>query len=135
MAHSRRIGTLEQRQAVEKVLGGHLDKLYSTRKKIRPDLIALSRNDGNEATILEFKKPAEKIKTVHVTQAMEYAGIIKKHRPNITFTTYVIGRQYDPSVLAMKDNLGAASLHFWSFDEVLQRARVRFEQILQILGR
>jgi Histidine kinase-, DNA gyrase B-, and HSP90-like ATPase len=120
---------------LKKVLGERLDKLYATRKSIRPDLIALSRNDGNEAVILEFKKPSETIKMSHVTQAMEYEGIIKKHRPNIVFTTYVIGRQYDPSVLAMKNKLGAADVHFWSFDEVLQKSRLRFEKILAILGR
>ena len=27
----------------------------------------------------------------HVTQALEYEGIIKQHRPNIQFTTYVVG--------------------------------------------
>jgi hypothetical protein len=120
---------------LKKVLDGKLDKIYASRKSIRPDLVALSRNNGNEAVILEFKKPAEKIKPEHVTQVMEYEGIIKKHRPNITFTTYVVGRQYDPSVLAMKDKLSDASVHFWSFDEVLQKARVRFERILAILGR
>jgi len=118
-----------------KVLGGHIDKLYKSRKDIRPDLLTLSRSNGNEAVILEFKKPSEKIVSAHVTQAMEYEGIIKKHRPNIGFTTYVIGRRYDPSVLAMKEKLEGASLYFWSFDEVLQRARVRFETILTILGR
>jgi hypothetical protein len=35
----------------------------------------------------------------------------------------------------MKEKLEAASLHFWSFDEILQRSRLRFEHILKILGR
>lgn len=120
---------------LKRVLNDKIDKVYAKRKSIRPDLIALSRNNGNEAVILEFKKPTEKIVSSHVTQAMEYEALLKKHRPNIVFTTYVIGRQYDPSVLAMKEKLGEASLHFWSFDEVLQRARMRFEKILAILGR
>ncbi len=71
----------------------------------------------------------------HVTQAMEYEGILRKSRPNISFKTYVIGREYDPSVLAMKTKLEGADVFFWSFDEVLQRARMRFERILTILGR
>jgi hypothetical protein len=71
----------------------------------------------------------------HVTQALEYDGIVKKHRPNITFETYVIGRQYDPSVLAARDKLEAAGLHLWSLSEILQLARMRFEKILEILGR
>jgi len=35
----------------------------------------------------------------------------------------------------MKDKLSEAAVHFWSFDEVLQKARARFERILTILGR
>ena len=71
----------------------------------------------------------------HVTQALEYEGLVKKHRPNISFTTYVIGREYNTSVLAMRDKLEGAALHLWSFEEILQRARIRFEKILEILGR
>jgi hypothetical protein len=71
----------------------------------------------------------------HVTQALEYEVLIKKHRPNISFSTYVVGREYDPSVLAARDKLGGASLHLWSLQEILQRARMRFEEILKILGR
>jgi hypothetical protein len=71
----------------------------------------------------------------HITQALEYEGIIKKHRPNIEFETFVVGRQYDASVLATRTKLGGAKLYLWSFSEVLQRARARFEKILEILGK
>jgi hypothetical protein len=117
------------------LLDGHVDQLYEKKRAIRPDLVCRSRNDGKEAVILEFKKPAEKIVMEHVTQALEYEGIIKKHRPNIQFITYVVGRTYDPSVLAIRDKQAQAELHLWSFEEILQKARVRFEKILEILGR
>jgi len=117
------------------LLDGHIDQLYKTKHGIRPDLVCRSRNDGKEAVILEFKKPVEKIVMEHVTQALEYEGIIKKHRPNIQFITYVVGRTYDPSVLAIREKQAQAQLHLWSFEEILQRARVRFEKILEILGR
>ena len=117
------------------LLDGHIDQLYKTKHGIRPDLVCRSRNDGKEAVILEFKKPVEKIVMEHVTQALEYEGIIKKHRPNIQFITYVVGRTYDPSVLAIREKQPQAQLHLWSFEEILQRARVRFEKILEILGR
>jgi hypothetical protein len=71
----------------------------------------------------------------HVTQALEYEAIIKKHRPNISFETYVVGREYHASVLAARDKLKAAKLHLWSLSEILQLARMRFEKILDILGR
>jgi hypothetical protein len=120
---------------LKQVLEGHLDKVYKDHKDKRPDIVCRSRNEGNEAVILEFKRPKVKVMMDHVTQALEYEAIIKKHRPNITFETYVIGREYDSSVLAARDKLQAADLHLWSLSEILQLARMRFEKILEILGR
>lgn len=117
------------------VLDDRIKQIYKDKQDLRPDLVCKSRDQGNEAVIIEFKRPKEKIVMDHVTQAMEYEGLIKKHRPNITFNVYVVGREYDPGVLAMKDKLEKASVHLWSFEEILQKARVRFEEILEILGR
>lgn len=117
------------------LLEGHVDTLYKERENIRPDIVCRSRQDGNEAVILEFKRPKEKVVMNHVTQALEYEGLIKKHRPNIQFVTYVVGRKYDSAVLAIRDKQAHAGLHLWSFEEILQKARMRFEKILKILGR
>jgi Histidine kinase-, DNA gyrase B-, and HSP90-like ATPase len=117
------------------VLDGGVDKLYEGKEDLRPDLICRSRDDGSDAVIVEFKRPKERITMGHVTQALEYEGLIKKHRPNIKFVTYVVGREYDPSVLAIREKQSHAGLHLWSFEEILQKARVRFESILTILGR
>jgi len=117
------------------VLDDRVDQIYKGKQDLRPDLVCRSRDQGNVAVIVEFKRPKETIVMDHVTQAMEYEGLIKKHRPNIRFDVYVVGREYDPSVLAMKDKLEQASVHLWSFEEILQKARVRFEEILEILGR
>ena len=116
------------------VLEGRIIEIYKGQEDLRPDLICKSRNDGNDAVIMEFKRPKETIKSKHVTQAMEYEGLLKKHRPNIHFETYVVGREYDADVLAMQEKLGKASLYFWSFEEILQKSRMRFEKILEILG-
>ena len=97
-------------------------------------MICRSRNGGLEAVIIEFKRPKVKVVMEHVTQALEYEGILKKHLPNISFKTYVVGREYDASVLATKEKLEQASLFLWSFNEILQKARIRFEKILEILG-
>jgi hypothetical protein len=64
---------------------------------------------------------------------LEYEALIKKHRPNISFETYVVGREYGPEVLAARYKLEGASLYLWSFGEILQSARMRFEKILEIL--
>jgi hypothetical protein len=117
------------------LLEGHIKKLYEGREDIRPDLVCRSRYDGGQAVIIEFKRPKEKVIMQHVTQALEYEGLIKKHRPSINFETYVVGRSYDPSVLAIREKQAQAGLHLWSFEEILQKARIRFEKILEILGR
>jgi hypothetical protein len=117
------------------LLDGHVDELYKNREGIRPDLICRSRDNGDDAVILEFKRPKEQVKMGHVTQALEYEGLIKQHRPNIRFVTYLVGREYDPAVLAIRDKQEKAGLHLWSFEEILQKARARFENILEILGR
>lgn len=117
------------------LLDGRIDELYKDREDIRPDLICRSRDHGDDALIIEFKRPKEKIKMEHVTQALEYEGLIQQHRPNIKFVTYVVGRSYDPSVLAVRNKQAQAGLHLWSFEEILQKARARFEHILEILGR
>lgn len=120
---------------LETLLGRRVDALYENRRAIRPDLICRSRDGGADAVILEFKRPKERVTMEHVTQALEYEGLIKKHRPNIKFVTYVVGREYDPAVLAIREKQALAELHLWSFEEVLQKARARFENILTILGR
>lgn len=117
------------------LLDGHFDAIYKDQQDLRPDLVCRSRDDGNDAVILEFKRPSVKIKMQHVTQALEYEGLIKAHRPNINFVTYIVGREYDPTVLAIREKQSQAGLNLWSFQEILQKARARFEHILGILGR
>lgn len=117
------------------LLDGRVDQLYKDREDTRPDLVCRSRDNGNDAIILGFKRPKEKIRMEHVKQALEYEGLIKQHRPNVRFVTYVVGREYDPVVLAIREKQAQAGLHLWSFEEILQKARARFEHILKILGR
>jgi hypothetical protein len=120
---------------LRQLLDGHVDELYKGRENLRPDLICRSRDEGARAVIMEFKRPTERVMMKHVTQALEYEGLVKKHRPNIQFVTYVVGREYDSSVLAVREKQSQAGLNLWSFEEILQRARARFEEILEILGR
>jgi hypothetical protein len=110
------------------------DKIYKKNESERPDVVCRSTNQGNTAVIIEFKRPNVKVKMDHITQALKYQGIVKAHRPSIEFDTYVIGRTYESDVLASKDKLEGAGLYLWSFSEVLQRSRARFEQILKILN-
>jgi hypothetical protein len=119
---------------LKKVLEEHFDKLYKENQDERPDLVCRSRDNGNQAIIMEFKRPKVKIKMKHVTQALTYESVIKAQRPNINFETYVMGRKYTPDVLASKLKLEKGGLYLWSFGELLQRTRAKFEQILEILN-
>lgn len=117
------------------VLEKHYDKLYADNEDERPDLICRSRDNGNQAVIMEFKRPKVKIKMEHVTQALSYESVIKANRPNISFETFIMGREYTPDVMASKNKLEKGGLFLWSFGELLQKTRTRFEQILEILNR
>jgi len=119
---------------LKKLLEKDFDKRYKENESERPDLVCCSRNEGSEAVILEFKRPKVRVIMDHVTQALRYEAIIKSHRPNISFDTYVIGREYAPDVLATKEKLAAGKLYLWSFSEILQRSRARFEKILETLN-
>lgn len=116
------------------VLDKKVDENYKDYADIRPDIVCRSRDEGRQAVVLEFKRPKEKIRPEHITQAMTYEGIIAAHRPGIIFETYVIGRQYDPAVLAVKEKQAKAGNHLVSYEHLLQGARNRFETILELLG-
>lgn len=120
---------------LKKILEDHFDDIYKDNQDERPDLVCRSRDDGNQAVIMEFKRPKVKIKMEHVTQALTYESVIKAQRPNINFETYVMGRNYSPDVMASKDKLEKGSLYLWSFSELLQKTMARFEQILEILNK
>ena len=117
------------------VLEKHYDKLYADNEDERPDLVCRSRDNGNQAVIMEFKRPKVKIKMEHITQALSYESVIKANRPNINFETFIMGREYTPDVMASKIKLEKGGLFLWSFGELLQKTRSRFEQILEILNK
>jgi hypothetical protein len=117
------------------LLDGHIDQLYKDSQEIRPDIVCRSRDEGLQAIILEFKRPSETISMDHITQALKYKGLISKNRPNISIETYVVGRKFNSDVLASKEDLEKANLNIWGFEEILQRSRIRFESILEILER
>ncbi len=119
---------------LQKIMEDHFDTLlYSKNKDERPDVLCRSRDEGSTAVLLEFKRPKVKVTMDHVTQALKYKGILVSQRPNLEFETFVIGRKYDSDVLAAKDSLAKGGLYLWSFSEILQKARIRFEKILEIL--
>ncbi len=119
---------------LKKVLENHFDKIYKDNQDERPDLVCQSRDEGKQAVILEFKRPKVIVKMDHITQALTYQSIISAHRPNIEFETFVVGRKYNPDVMAAKNKLEKSGLYLWSFSEILQRSRARFEKILDILN-
>ena len=118
---------------LKNLLEKHIKELYKDQEELRPDLVCRSRESRDEAVVLEFKRPKELVEMKHVTQALGYTRLIKEHRPNINLVTCVVGCELAPEVLLVREELGRSELHLWSFDDILQRARVRAEQILNIL--
>jgi len=117
------------------LLDGHIAKVYRNKKNLRPDLVCRSQSNGRDAVVLEFKRPSESIDADHITQALKYKGIIEASRPNIRMELFVVGSKYTAEAKALKEQLEKTDLKFWSYSEILQKARQRYEDVLKVLGR
>ena len=122
----------ESNKSLKTVLGGHLDRKFDKQKYLRPDLVCLS--SSSEAVIIEFKRPNATISTNDLTQILNYKGLIQKQTPNISnITIFVIGKQYDESIRAIKSGQENAGNFLMSYSEVLSKAERKFSDILKIL--
>ena len=76
----------------------------------------MCRTNDNNAAVIEFKKPSEKINIDHLNQAMQYRTIIKKSMPNLkNVCVYVIGKEYTQEILDNKESQSKAGNFFYSF--------------------
>ena len=122
----------ESNKSLKTILGESLDKGFDNQKYLRPDLVCLSSN--SEAVIIEFKRPNVTISTNDLTQALNYKALIQKQMTAISnITIFVIGKQYDESVRAIKGNQENAGNFLMSYSEILSKAERRFRDILKIL--
>ena len=117
------------------ILDGKIDKEFRDQQDLRPDLVCLTNSSENpECIIIEFKRPKVKISMKNLTQTLSYKAVIQKQALKIkNVTTFVIGKEYDESVRAIKDEQEKAGNFLMSYVEVLSKAEKRFSDILKIL--
>ena len=119
-------------KSLKNILGENLKKEFDKQKHLRPDLVCLS--NYSEAVVMEFKHPKVIISTKDLTQILKYKGLIQKQMPNISnITVFVIGKQYDESVRAIKKDQENAGNFLMSYSEVLSNASRKYSDILKIL--
>ncbi len=122
----------ESNKSLKTILGKNLDKQFDKQRHLRPDLVCLSSN--SKVVIIEFKRPGVIISTNDIAQVLNYKSVIQKHTPNISeVITFIIGREYDASITAIKSNQEKAGIFLMSYSEVLKKAERKFSDILKIL--
>lgn len=124
-------------KSLKRIIGESLDKKFEKQKALRPDLVCLSQENSSQkldAVIIEFKRPSVTISTEDLTQALTYKGLIENQIPNVSnLTVFVIGKQYDESVRAVKSDQEKAGNFLMSYSDVLSRSEKKFKDILKIL--
>ena len=119
-------------KSIKKILDGKLSNQFKNQEDLKPDLVCLT--SSSEAVVIEFKRPRIIISLKDLTQALEYKSIIQKEAPNISsVTTFVIGKKYDESIRAIKDDQKKSGNFLMSYAEVLSKAEMKFSDILSIL--
>ena len=120
---------------LKSILDKEIDGKYKNKKKLRPDIVCFSNSENSSAVVIEFKRPKDKITEEHLTQALQYKGIIKKTSPNIEeIKVFVVGYSYNASIASFKSDQEKAGNFFHSYTEILHDAEKRFESILNVLN-
>ena len=124
-------------KSLKKIIGEDLDKEFKKQQLLRPDLVCLSQESSNQkldAVIIEFKRPSVTILPKDLTQVLTYKALIEKQMPKVSdVTLFVIGKQYDEAVKAVKDGQEKAGIFLMSYSDVLSRSERKFEDILKII--
>ncbi len=119
-------------KTLKAILGESLDKKFDKQKYLRPDLVCLTHS--SEVVVIEFKNPNIIISEKDLTQVLGYKSLIQKQMPSIsTVTTFVIGKKYNESIRAIKNDQEKSGNFLMSYSEVLSRAERKFGDILKIL--
>ena len=118
--------------SIKNILEKKLSEKFRDKEELKPDLVCLE--NSSKAVIIEFKRPRITISPKDLTQALEYKGIIQKESPSIShLTTFVIGKKYDESIRAIKEEQKKSGNFLMSYSDVLSKAERKFKDILNIL--
>ena len=125
---------LTSNKTLNTLLEGMIASRYANKKSLRPDIVCFSEIECGRTVVIEFKRPKETITLDHLKQAIEYRTIITKSNPSIVdIKIFIIGTKFDDMILDNKESQGNAGNFFYSYSEVLHKARLRFKKILNIL--
>lgn len=122
----------ESNKSLKTILENKINKKFKKHKKDRPDLIV--KTFTNKVLIIEFKRPLYKITSKDSAQICEYQTIIKGSQPNADpIECYLIGSEFDEATR----NPGYPKMEIFlkSYSEILQEAKERHKEILNILQR
>ena len=119
-------------QQLKTVLDATIEEKFKKHEKERPDLIVKSLR--HEVIIIELKRPAHTIDSADFSQLNTYANIVKRHFPNIrSVRSYLIGKEYDEAI--RNPEFEKIGIYLLSYFEVLQRAREKYKELTDKLGR
>jgi hypothetical protein len=116
--------------ALKTILDNKIQEKFRLLENNRPDLICKDLQE--KLVIVELKRPSHKIVLEDLTQLLSYMTIIKAHCPNYKeIKCYLIGNSYDETVRG--SGLEQSGYFLRSFSEVIQEAKSRYREIIQIL--
>lgn len=117
-------------KALKTILEGKIGRKFKGHEKDRPDIIVKTLFD--KVLIIELKRPSHKIISEDFAQVSEYQTIIKANQPNAkVIECYLIGNEFDESV--RNPDYEKIRIYLKSYSEVLQEARERYKEIINIL--
>jgi len=107
---------------------------YKQHEEKRPDLIC--KNLLKRYLVIELKRPSYKITLEDYPQVMLYNNILKDNFPNSEkLDCYLIGKEYDSSMSKEPNIQGKVTIYLKSYNEIIEEAKQRYEEILKIFER
>ncbi|MFH2069619.1 MAG: ATP-binding protein [Elusimicrobiota bacterium] len=116
--------------SLKTVLANKISKKFRKHESDRPDLIV--KTSSRKVLIIELKRPSHKITSKDFAQVSEYKNIIKANQPNAELLeSYLIGNEFDEAV--RNPEYEKIGVFLKSYSEILQEAKERYGEILNIL--
>ena len=117
-------------KTLKTVLNRKINKKFKGYEKNRPDIIVKTIFDN--VLIIELKRPSHKVVSEDFTQVSKYKTIIESNQPNAkSIDCYLIGNEFDEAVRS--PDYEKIRIYLKSYSEILQEAKERYKEILNIL--
>lgn len=117
-------------ETLKTILTNKISKKFKKHEKDRPDLIV--KTSKGKVLIIELKRAAHKIISKDSAQVSEYQTIVKGNQPNADpIECYLIGNEFDEAT--RNPGYEKMGIFLRSYSEILQEAKERYKEILEIL--